>query len=120
MMSTQNFNLTEPLDRPVICIGTDFESQKKYDTFMSARGISPHVDWENLGTDELLKADFPLYVYDQKVGDLVVFPAATAHQVWNPATLSTKLVWNILHPLSLKVGFHLRPAALQPAMSSRC
>jgi hypothetical protein len=24
------------LDRPAICIGTDFESQKKYDTFMSA------------------------------------------------------------------------------------
>ena len=104
------------LDRPAICIGTDFESQKKYDTFMSARGISPHVDWVNLGTDELLKADFPLYVYDQKVGDLVVFPPATAHQVWNPATLSTKLVWNILHPLSLEVGFQY----VQPPFNRLC
>ena len=106
----------ENLDRPAICIGTDFESQKKYDTFMSARGISPHVDWVNLGTDELVKANFPLYVYDQKVGDLVVFPPATAHQVWNPATLSTKLVWNILHPLSLEVGFQY----VQPPFNRLC
>ena len=106
----------ETADRPAICIGTDFESQKKYDSFMSARGISPHVDWVNLGADELLKADFPLYVYDQKVGDLVVFPPATAHQVWNPATLSTKLVWNILHPLSLEVGFQY----VQPPFNRLC
>ena len=103
-------------DRPAVCIGTDFESQKKYDTFMSARGISPHVDWVNLGMDELVKADFPLYVCDQKVGDLVVFPPATAHQVWNPATLSTKLVWNILHPLSLEVGFQY----VQPPFNRLC
>jgi hypothetical protein len=110
------FQSDRVLDRPAICIGTDFESQKKYDTFMSARGISPHVDWMNLGTDELLKADFPLYVCDQKVGDLVVFPPATAHQVWNPATLSTKLVWNILHPLSLEVGFQY----VQPPFNRLC
>lgn len=97
--------LVESDDRPVVCIGTDFDSQKKYDAFMSARGASPHLDWLNLGSDELLKADFPLYAYDQCVGDLVVFPPATAHQVWNPSTLSAKLVWNILHPLSLEVGF---------------
>lgn len=97
--------LVESDDRPVVCIGTDFGSQKKYDSFISARGVSPHLDWLNLGVEELLEADFPLYAYDQRVGDLVVFPPATAHQVWNPSTLSAKLVWNILHPLSLEVGF---------------
>ncbi|EXJ95849.1 hypothetical protein A1O1_00974 [Capronia coronata CBS 617.96] len=97
--------LVDSDDRPVVCIGTDFDSQKKYDSFMSAQGVSPHLDWLNLGTAELLKANFPLYAYDQRVGDLVVFPPATAHQVWNPSTLSAKLVWNILHPLSLEVGF---------------
>ena len=102
--------LTLFLDRPVVCIGTDFESQKAYDTFITARGVSPHLDWLNLSSQELGKAEFPLYVYDQRVGDLVVFPPATAHQVWNPSTLSTKLVWNILHPLSLEVGFqHVQP-----------
>lgn len=97
--------LVESDDRPVVCIGTDFESQQKYNAFMTARGVSPHLDWLNIGTEELLQADFPLYAYDQRVGDLVVFPPATAHQVWNPSTLSAKLVWNILHPLSLEVGF---------------
>lgn len=58
----------------------------------------------------MLQADFPLYVYDQQVGDLVILPPATAHQIWNPSTLSTKLVWNILHPLSLEVGIqHVQP-----------
>lgn len=77
---------------------------------MTSRGASPHVDWLNLGPDELVKADFPLYVCDQKVGDLVVFPPATAHQIWNPSKLSTKLVWNILHPLSIGVGIrHVQP-----------
>lgn len=77
---------------------------------MSAKGVSPHLDWFNLDCDDLTKADFPLYVYDQKVGDLVVLPPATAHQIWNPSTLSTKLVWNILHPLSLEVGIqHVQP-----------
>ena len=104
------------LDRPVVCIGTDFDSQKKYDAFISARGISPHLDWYNLNTDEMLKADFPIYAYDQRVGDLVVFPPATAHQVWNPSTLSTKMVWNILHPLSLEVGFQ----NVQPSFNRLC
>lgn len=97
--------LLESDDRPVVCIGTDFDSQHKYNSFMTARGVSPHLDWLNVGTEELLSADFPLYAYDQRPGDLVVFPPATAHQVWNPSTLSAKLVWNILHPLSLEVGF---------------
>ncbi len=83
---------------------------------MSARGVSPHLDWANLAADELRKADFPLYVLDQQVGDLVVFPPATAHQVWNMGTVSTKVVWNILHPLSLEVGFK----NVQPPFNRLC
>ncbi|KAK5948195.1 hypothetical protein OHC33_010743 [Knufia fluminis] len=105
-----NFLIDTEDDRPVVCIGTDFESQQKYDAFMSSKGVSPHLDWHNLSTEEMLQADFPLYVYDQKVGDLVILPPATAHQIWNPSVLSTKLVWNILHPLSLEVGIqHVQP-----------
>ena len=77
---------------------------------MSSKGVSPHLDWHNLSTEEMLQADFPLYVYDQKIGDCVILPPATAHQIWNPSVLSTKLVWNILHPLSLEVGIrHVQP-----------
>jgi hypothetical protein len=83
---------------------------------MSARGVSPHLDWLNLGAEELKKADFPLYVHEQQIGDLVVFPPATAHQVWNMGTISTKVVWNILHPLSLEVGFNY----VQPPFNRLC
>ncbi|OAX79567.1 hypothetical protein ACJ72_06110, partial [Emergomyces africanus] len=102
--------------RPVLCFGTDFESQIKYDTFMAARGASPHVDWMNLAPDELQKADFPLYVHEQRVGELVVFPPATAHQVWNLGAISTKMVWNILHPLSLEAGLNY----VQPPFNKLC
>jgi len=108
--------LVEASDGPVICIGTNFASQQKYDSMMANRGVSPHVDWMNLGPDELKKADFPLYVHEQKVGDLVVNPPATAHQVWNMGTVTTKLVWNILHPLSLEVGFNY----VQPPFNRLC
>ncbi|KAL1966395.1 hypothetical protein VTN77DRAFT_4537 [Rasamsonia byssochlamydoides] len=108
--------LVESMDRPVICFGTDFASQVKYDSFMAAKGASPHVDWLNLSPDELMKADFPIYVCEQEVGDVVVFPPATAHQVWNVGTLSTKMVWNILHPLSLEAGLNY----VQPPFNRLC
>ncbi|KAK2798484.1 hypothetical protein FQN51_007638 [Onygenales sp. PD_10] len=108
--------LVEASDRPVLCFGTDFESQVKYDAFMASRGASPHVDWLNLGPEELHSADFPLYVHEQKVGDLVVFPPATAHQVWNLGSVSTKMVWNILHPLSLEAGLNY----VQPPFNRLC
>jgi Zinc finger, ZZ type/Zinc-finger domain of monoamine-oxidase A repressor R1/JmjC domain, hydroxylase len=83
---------------------------------VSARGDSPHLDWVNLVPEELKKVDFPVYVVEQKVGDLVVFPPATAHQVWNMGTITTKLVWNTLHPLSLEVGFNY----VQPPFNRLC
>ena len=83
---------------------------------MAAKGASPHVDWLNLSPDELMQADFPIYVCEQEVGDVVVFPPATAHQVWNMGTLSTKMVWNILHPLSLEAGLNY----VQPPFNRLC
>ncbi|EGE82405.2 hypothetical protein BDDG_05349 [Blastomyces dermatitidis ATCC 18188] len=108
--------LVEASDRPVLCFGTDFESQSKYDAFVAARGASPHVDWLNLTPNELQKANFPLYVHEQKVGELVVFPHAAAHQVWNLGAISTKMVWNILHPLSLEAGLNY----VQPPFNRLC
>ncbi|KAF3482911.1 ZZ type zinc finger protein [Arthroderma uncinatum] len=102
--------------RPVLCFGTDFSSQAKYDSFAAARGASPHVDWLNIEPEDLKKADFPVYICEQWPGDLVVFPPATAHQVWNLGNVSTKVVWNILHPLSLDAGLHY----VQPPFNRLC
>lgn len=83
---------------------------------MAGRGASPHVDWLNLGPEDMQKADFPVYIYDQRPGDLVVSPPATAHQVWNQGSVSTKIVWNILHPLSLEAGLNY----VQPPFNRLC
>ncbi|KAL3464401.1 hypothetical protein BJX64DRAFT_254903 [Aspergillus heterothallicus] len=84
-----------------ICFGTDTQSQEKFDSFMEELGRSAHINWTNVSIDKLRAADFPIYVTDQRPSDLVVFPPAAAHQVWNTSTMVTKLVWNIMHYTSL-------------------
>jgi len=71
---------------------------------MIAKNRSPHCDWTNTDLESLSTADFPIYVWEQRVGDLVVFPPATAHQVWNMGKSSTKVVWNIMPPIAAKVA----------------
>ncbi|KAL5001118.1 hypothetical protein BDV10DRAFT_19525 [Aspergillus recurvatus] len=94
-----------------ICFGTDRNSQERYDAFMEGLGKSAHTDWANMPVNKLRSADFPIYITDQGPGDLVVFPAATAHQVWNVSPMVTKVVWNIMHATSVASFFdHVQPA----------
>ncbi|KAL5334307.1 hypothetical protein BJX70DRAFT_21486 [Aspergillus crustosus] len=99
-----------------ICFGTDGNSQKKYDAFMEDLGKSPHTDWANVAIDKLKTADFPIYITDQRPGDLVIFPAATAHQIWNVSPMVTRVVWNILHATSVKLFFDY----VEPAYQQQC
>ncbi|KAE8146561.1 hypothetical protein BDV25DRAFT_162242 [Aspergillus avenaceus] len=99
-----------------ICFGTDKNSQAKYDAFMERLGNSAHTDWANLSLTQLESADFPIYVTHQEPGDLVIFPSATAHQIWNVSPMVTKVVWNIMHTSSLVSFFNY----VQPAYQSQC
>ncbi|KAL2814234.1 hypothetical protein BDW59DRAFT_177975 [Aspergillus cavernicola] len=99
-----------------ICFGTDRNSQDRYDFFMEELGKSAHTDWANVSVNKLRSADFPIYVTDQRPGDLVVFPTATAHQIWNISSMVTKVVWNIMHATSLASFFHY----VQPAYQKQC
>lgn len=83
---------------------------------MASRGASPHIDWLNLGPEELKLADFPIYIHEQRPGDLVIFPPTTAHQIWNQGSITTKMVWNILHPLSVEAGLDY----VQPSFNRLC
>ncbi|RAL15389.1 uncharacterized protein BO97DRAFT_431978 [Aspergillus homomorphus CBS 101889] len=95
----------------------DRYAQPKYDAFMEELRKSPHTDWANLTVTQLRRAKFPIYVTDRHPGDLVIFPPATAHQVWNVNPLVTKLVWTIMHnpgrvsliPLHALESRHWRP-----------
>ncbi|KAL2813161.1 hypothetical protein BJX63DRAFT_232644 [Aspergillus granulosus] len=99
-----------------ICFGTDTESQEKVDSFMEKLGRSAHTDWANVSIEKLRSADFPIYVTDQRPGDLVVFPSAAAHQVWNISAMVTKVVWNLMHYTSLHSFFDY----VQPAYQKQC
>ncbi|KAL4906262.1 hypothetical protein BDW74DRAFT_167386 [Aspergillus multicolor] len=99
-----------------ICFGADTNSQEKYDAFIDGLGKSAHTDWANVSISKLRSADFPIYVTDQGPGDLVVFPAVTAHQVWNISSMVTKVVWNIMHSTSVASFFDY----VQPAYHKQC
>ncbi|KAJ0426042.1 hypothetical protein BJY00DRAFT_323599 [Aspergillus carlsbadensis] len=99
-----------------IRFGTDRAFQHKYDRFMDELGKSAHTDWTNLYIDKLRSADFPIYVTDQGPGDLIVFPSATAHQVWNISSLVTRVAWNMMHTSSLELFFDY----VQPAYQTQC
>ncbi|KAL4916303.1 hypothetical protein BDW62DRAFT_186493 [Aspergillus aurantiobrunneus] len=99
-----------------ICFGTDRYSQERYDAFMNELGKSPHTDWANVPINKLRSADFPIYVTDQKPGDLLIFPTATAHQIWNVSPMVTKVVWNIMHATSVASFFDY----VQPIYQKQC
>ncbi|KAL4926238.1 uncharacterized protein BDV17DRAFT_283379 [Aspergillus undulatus] len=99
-----------------ICFGTDRNSQGRYDAFMEKLGNSPHTDWANVSIDKLKTAEFPIYVTDQRPGDLVIFPSASAHQIWNVSNMVTKTVWNIMPAASIAAFFEY----VQPAYQKQC
>ncbi|GIK01608.1 hypothetical protein Aspvir_005646 [Aspergillus viridinutans] len=99
-----------------ICFGTDRQSQTKYDAYMEELGKSSHTDWANVSIAQLRSADFPIYVTYQEPGDLIVYPSATAHQVWNIGPMVTRVVWNIMHTSSVVSFFDY----IQPAYQRQC
>ncbi|KAE8401735.1 hypothetical protein BDV37DRAFT_285434 [Aspergillus pseudonomiae] len=99
-----------------LCFGTDQRSQEKYDAFMEGLGKSSHTDWANISIAQMESANFPIYVTHQEPGDLVIFPSATAHQIWNVSPMVTKVVWNILHASSIPSFFDY----IQPVYQKQC
>ncbi|KAF5858510.1 hypothetical protein ETB97_004306 [Aspergillus alliaceus] len=100
-----------------LCFGTDQDSQGKYDVFMEGLGKSSHTDWANISIAQMESAaDFPIYVTHQEPGDLVIFPSATAHQIWNVSSMVTKVVWNIMHTTSITSFF----SYVQPVYQKQC
>ncbi|GFF76873.1 hypothetical protein IFM62136_09427 [Aspergillus lentulus] len=99
-----------------ICFGTDRQSQTKYDAYMEELGKSSHTDWANVSIAQLRSANFPIYVTYQGPGDLIVYPSATSHQVWNIGPMVTRVVWNVMHTSSMAPFFDY----IQPAYQRQC
>ncbi|KAG0239234.1 hypothetical protein BGW41_007850 [Actinomortierella wolfii] len=54
------------------------------------------LDYESYfaSVDELQNADFPIYVVQQKLGDLIMVPSLCVHQVVNMGSVTAKASWN--------------------------
>lgn len=83
---------------------------------MTKLGRNAQTDWVNVSSTQMADADFPIYVHDQRPGDLVVFPPMCGHQVWNVARSVTKVVWNILHFTSAQMF----QTEIHPVYQRRC
>ena|SRR6266576_6467237 len=58
--------------------------------------INNEVDHENrfIGLDQLSRAPFTVYVAEQKLGDLVLVPSRSCHQVINRGGITVKTSWS--------------------------
>nr|VWO98625.1 Major facilitator superfamily transporter [Ganoderma boninense] len=82
------------------------DASKAAEYFQKALG--QELDWEVHVTtlEELGKAPFDVYVAEQKVGDLVLVPPRSVHQVVNHGGLAMKTSWSRMTLRGLKTALH--------------
>ncbi|KAI0362060.1 hypothetical protein OH77DRAFT_1491547 [Trametes cingulata] len=70
--------------------------------------LGQELDWETHVTtlEELGRAPFKVYVAEQKVGDLVLVPPRSCHQVVNHGGLAMKTSWSRMTLDNLKTALH--------------
>jgi hypothetical protein len=70
--------------------------------------IGRELDHENhvLSVDELAAAPFPVYLAEQKMGDLVLVPRRSCHQVINKGGLTIKTSWSRMTLTGLEIGYY--------------
>ena len=76
------------------CIAS--KDQDKAEALWKAHEQDLHADNSFLPIAALKEANFPIYIIDQKPGDLVLIPSNGAHQVMNYGAASLKFAWNRL------------------------
>lgn len=54
-----------------------------------------------LEKEDLASAPFPIYCHEQRLGDLIVIPPDSPHQVLNRGGFNMKIAWNRITPQSL-------------------
>lgn len=64
-----------------------------------------HEDYV-ITVEELAKADFKVYILEQKLGDLVLVPPRSAHQVVNFGGITVKTSWSRMTLKGLVAAYH--------------
>lgn len=70
--------------------------------------IGLELDWEGhvVTVDEFAAAPFSVYVAEQKLGDLVLVPPRSCHQVVNHGGLTVKTSWSRMTLRGLQTAIH--------------
>ncbi|KAG0091212.1 hypothetical protein BGZ92_001237 [Podila epicladia] len=80
------------------------KDKKKAEEFW--RSLKQPLEYEGYfaSVEELRKAEFPIFVIEQKLGDFVVVPSESYHQVVNMGKATIKVSWNRLTAHCLKAA----------------
>ncbi|KAF9328893.1 hypothetical protein BG006_008004 [Podila minutissima] len=80
------------------------KNKKKAEEFW--RSLKQPLEYEGYfaSVEELRKAEFPIFVIEQKLGDFVVVPSESYHQVVNMGKATIKVSWNRLTAHCLKAA----------------
>ncbi|RYP26495.1 hypothetical protein DL767_007999 [Monosporascus sp. MG133] len=87
--------MTETKDREVV---------REY--FLSMLGHDIEIEKHFAQINAWKKANFPVYVVEQKVGDFILVPPLAPHQVWNRGTRTVKVAWNRTTVETLDLALH--------------
>ncbi|XDG03730.1 hypothetical protein ABKA04_003345 [Annulohypoxylon sp. FPYF3050] len=87
--------MTETKDREVI---------REY--FLSMLGHDIEIEKHFAQINAWKKANFPVYVVEQRVGDFILIPPLAPHQVWNRGTRTMKVAWNRTTVETLDLALH--------------
>ena len=70
--------------------------------------IGMELDWEAhvVTVEEFSKAPFAVYVAEQKLGDLILVPPRSCHQVVNYGGLTVKTSWSRMTVQGLSIALH--------------
>ncbi|KAI2772115.1 hypothetical protein F4815DRAFT_419327 [Daldinia loculata] len=87
--------MTETKDREVV---------REY--FLSMLGHDIEIEKHFAQINAWKKANFPVYIVEQKVGDFILIPPLAPHQVWNRGTRTIKVAWNRTTVETLDLALH--------------
>ncbi|KAI1820546.1 hypothetical protein F4861DRAFT_522550 [Xylaria intraflava] len=87
--------MTETKDREVV---------REY--FLSMLGHDVEIEKHFAQINAWKRANFPVYIVEQKVGDFILVPPLAPHQVWNRGTRTMKVAWNRTTVETIELALH--------------
>ncbi|KAL7624627.1 hypothetical protein AAE478_006195 [Parahypoxylon ruwenzoriense] len=74
--------------------------------FLSMLGHDIEIEKHFAQINAWKKANFTVYIVEQKVGDFILIPPLAPHQVWNRGTRTMKVAWNRTTVETLDLALH--------------